>query len=308
VLVTQFPSPASSLAQDVPGRSQCEPGLRNWENRQYLTISAAVPLLVIATDSNHFKSSNPGNGTTSGFISQFRSSHLSAPGPRNGRQLTASITLDLVSGMVEWSRAMTNEPSGFYLSSGRRRRPARSGCLVVSGVLVIIVLIAVFEITRREQPPPVAPSPTPLPAATSTPTPTRTLTPTFEQLSAEAVVEAPTLTPTPWRPPPVAPPARRPSTPTPSAAACISASWDAQQSLAAWGNVLVNITATNRCRRVLQPTDVWFQVTGYRNGDMIQTARGSPFREIYPGRTTQFGIGLPGSIDWYDEITVEVFD
>jgi hypothetical protein len=203
---------------------------------------------------------------------------------------------------------MTNETSGFYLSSGRRQRPGRSGCLVVSGVLVIIALITVFELTRREEPSPFSPSPTPLPAATSTPTPTRTFTPTFRQLSAEVVITAPAVTPTPWIPATPAPPRRRPPSPTPSASACITASWDAQQAYGRPVNVLVTVSATNRCRRVLQATDVWFQVTGYRNGDMIQTARGSPFREIYPGRTTQFGIGLPGSIDWYDEITVEVFD
>ena len=201
---------------------------------------------------------------------------------------------------------MDNSPSGFHLSSGRREQRSRSGCLIVGGVLFIIALIALFEIVRGDDTPvPPAPTPTP-PAPTATATPSATAAPA--EFSTDVVVLAPTVTPTPWIPAAPPPPRRRQPSPTPSASECISASWDAHQSLAAWGNVLVNINATNRCRRVLQPTDVWFRVTGYRDGDLIQTAQGSPFEDIYPGRSTQFGIGLPGSIDWYDEIVVEVND
>ena len=201
---------------------------------------------------------------------------------------------------------MDNSSSGFHLSSGRREQRSRSGCLIVGGVLFIIALIALFEIVRGDDTPvPPAPTPTP-PAPTATATPSATAAPA--EFSTDVVVLAPTVTPTPWIPAAPPPPQRRQPSPTPSASECISASWDAHQSLAAWGNVLVNINATNRCRRVLQPTDVWFRVTGYRDGDLIQTAQGSPFEDIYPGRSTQFGIGLPGSIDWYDEIVVEVND
>ncbi len=201
---------------------------------------------------------------------------------------------------------MDNSTSGFYLSSGRRDRRSRSGCLIVSGVLAIVALIAVFEIMRGDEPA-VPPTPTPTPLApTAAVTPSATATPV--EFSTDVVVLAPTITPTPWIPAAAQPPQRRQPSATPSASECIRASWDAHQSLAAWGNVLVNINATNTCRRVLQPTDVWFRVTGYRDGDLIQTAQGSPFEEIYPGRSTQFGIGLPGSIDWYDEISVEVND
>ena len=201
---------------------------------------------------------------------------------------------------------MDNAPSGFYLSSGRREQRSRSGCVIFGGVLFIVALIALFEILSGDETP-VVPTPTPTPLApTATATPSATATPA--EYSTDVVVLAPTVTPTPWIPAAAPPPQRRQPSPTPSASECISASWDAHQSLAAWGNVLVNINATNRCRRVLQPTDVWFRVTGYRDGDLIQTAQGSPFEDIYPGRSTQFGIGLPGSIDWYDEIVVEVND
>ncbi len=209
--------------------------------------------------------------------------------------------------MYKLDVAMDNSPSGFYLSSGRRQRAGRSGCLVVSGVVIIISLIVIFELTRQEEPPPPTVA-SPTPAATVTPLPPATPTPTPGSFSSEILVQAPTLTPTPWVPYAPEPPRPRPQSPTPSAAGCITASWDAQQSYGRPVNVMVSIRATNRCRRVLQPTDIWFRVTGYRNGDLIQTAQGSPFNEIYPGRETVFGIGLPGVIDWYDEIRVEVFD
>ncbi len=202
---------------------------------------------------------------------------------------------------------MTDPQPLYTLASGRRQRPGRSGCLMVSVVVVIISLIAIFELNRQEEGPPAAVA-SPTPAATVTPLPPATPTPTPQSFSAEMLVEAPTLTPTPWIRATPAPPVSRPSTPTPSAAACITASWDAQQMLAGRATVLVNISATNRCQRVLQPTDVWFRVSGYRDGDLIQIAQGSPFSEIFPGRTARFGIGLPGSIDWYDEIRVDVFD
>jgi hypothetical protein len=40
----------------------------------------------------------------------------------------------------------------------------------------------------------------------------------------------------------------------------------------------------------------------------VQTARGHSFRSLYPGRSEDFSIGLPGSIDWYDRIVVEVME
>jgi hypothetical protein len=68
---------------------------------------------------------------------------------------------------------------------------------------------------------------------------------------------------------------------------------------------LVEIEVSNRCRRALEPVEIWFRVTGYRDGASVQTATGHPFRTLLPGRSENFVIGLPGSIDWYDEITVE---
>jgi hypothetical protein len=208
--------------------------------------------------------------------------------------------------MVVTRDIMDQTPSGFYLSSGRRERRSRSGRLIVIGVLFIVGLVVVFELGRDDEvPAPTAPAPV-APTVTATASPTATGAPS--EFSTDVVLVAPTLTPTPWIPAAPRSPKRPQPTTTPSAAQCVRASWDAHQSLAAWGNVLVNISATNTCRRVLQPTDVWFRVSGFRDGGLVQTAQGSPFEEIYPGRTTRFGIGLPGSIDWYDEIVVEVND
>ena len=196
----------------------------------------------------------------------------------------------------------------YSLSSGRRPLPNRSGCWVTFGVLTIIALIAVLELTRGGTPPTAAPSPTPTAAPPATPAPSATPTRLVEHASDSIAVMAPTTTPTPWVPAAPDLPRRREPNPTPSAASCISATYEAEQSLASWGNVMITIRATNRCRRVLQPTEVLFRVSGFRDGDLVQTAQGSPFEEIWPGRSTDFGIGLPGSLDWYDRITVEVID
>ena len=196
----------------------------------------------------------------------------------------------------------------YSLSSGRRPLPNRSGCYVTVGILAVIALVAVLELTRGGTPPPAAPSPTPTVTPPPTPAPSATPARLAEHASDSIAVMAPTTTPTPWVPAAPDLPRRREPSPTPSAADCISATYEAEQSLASWGNVMITVRATNRCRRVLQPTEVLFRVSGFRDGDLVQTAQGSPFEEIWPGRSTDFGIGLPGSIDWYDRITVEVID
>jgi len=84
--------------------------------------------------------------------------------------------------------------------------------------------------------------------------------------------------------------------------------WGAYQSLAAWGNVMIDIHAINRCGRKLAPHEISIWIAGYRDGAVVQTASGNAFNEVYPGRSTNFAIGLPGSVDWYDTITVEVMD
>jgi hypothetical protein len=103
-------------------------------------------------------------------------------------------------------------------------------------------------------------------------------------------------------------PTRRLASPTPSPAECLEARYGAAQSVAAWGHVLVEIRATNRCRRPVAPTEVSFLVSGFRDGAPVRTVRGHPFDTIFPGRSETFSIGLPGSIDFYDQIIVEIED
>ncbi len=195
---------------------------------------------------------------------------------------------------------------GFRVSTARRSRAGIAGrlVLVLLGTLVVVTVLVVRRDGEVPPPPPPTAAPEPAPLATPRRAPTR---PLLEPRSSDWVVAvAPSATPTWW---PTTPPRpRRAASPTPSLARCVSFRWGAGQSAAAWGNVLVEIEATNRCGRPIQPTELWFQVTGYRDGDLVQTVRGHPFNTIFPGRSETFAVGLPGSIDWYDEITVQITD
>jgi hypothetical protein len=177
--------------------------------------------------------------------------------------------------------------------------------VIISGVVLIIALVVIFEVLREPPDPTVE---TPPATATPTLTPTATASSTPAEFSSDYVMVAPTVTPTPWIPAAPSPRQPRVPTPTPSAAECIRARYTARQSMSTRATVHVEISATNRCRRVIKPSDVFFRVQGFRQGQHVQTAQGSPFEEIWPNRSVVFGIGLPGSIDWYDEITVEVLD
>jgi len=84
--------------------------------------------------------------------------------------------------------------------------------------------------------------------------------------------------------------------------------WSSVQTFSPSAQVKVEINAVNRCGRDIDPLDLWFEVTGWRNGDLIQTARGHPFDPLRRRRSVMTYIGLPGSIDWYDEIRVEIVD
>jgi len=72
------------------------------------------------------------------------------------------------------------------------------------------------------------------------------------------------------------------------------------------GQILVDVRLENRCGRDLGPFDVWFWVGGYREGDLIETVRGHPFDPIPREGQGNAAIVLPGSIDWYDRIDVQV--
>ncbi len=97
-------------------------------------------------------------------------------------------------------------------------------------------------------------------------------------------------------------------TPTPLLSECVLYRWTARQVFLPSAQVMIEIDITNRCNRDLDQMDLWFDITGWRNGQWIQNVRGHPFEKIGRGRGGTVTIGLPGSIDWYDEIVVEIVD
>lgn len=114
-----------------------------------------------------------------------------------------------------------------------------------------------------------------------------------------------------WRAEPTAtatsavPPRRRP-TATPAIPQCVAIAWAARQGTLT--QVLVDIEAENRCGRDLEPLDVWFEVSGYRRGDLIHSVRGHLFDRLYRGAIGRATVALPGSADWMDTIHVAVLD
>jgi hypothetical protein len=72
--------------------------------------------------------------------------------------------------------------------------------------------------------------------------------------------------------------------------------------------VLIDVAVSNGCGRDLAASEVWFRATGWRQGDLIQTASGHLFSTLYDGSIGYTGIGLPGAQDWYDRITLEVLE
>jgi hypothetical protein len=72
--------------------------------------------------------------------------------------------------------------------------------------------------------------------------------------------------------------------------------------------VLTEIRANNDCIRDLGPLELMFEISGWRDGELVQSVRARPFDRIRRGHSEIVSVGLPGSIDWYDEITVEIID
>lgn len=114
-------------------------------------------------------------------------------------------------------------------------------------------------------------------------------------------------TPSPTEPEPTEPPTPRPQpTATPAVQECVEVGWSSAMSPVNIAQVLVEIRARNRCGRDLGPLDVWFEVSGYRNGDLVQAARGHPFDPLPVNGEATATIALPGSAHWYDAVKVSV--
>ncbi len=205
---------------------------------------------------------------------------------------------------------------GFRMTSARRRRE-RPWLWTVAALLALVVVTAVVVRLRREPPPPVRVArasavlpATPAPTAAPSPTPT----PELFELETEVFFEpptAPTPTETAWIPDPPVTATPRPARAMPRPerlADCLVVTWTSGQASLRPAHVLIDIAATNRCSRDLAATDVWFRVTGWRQGQIVQTATGALFQTVHRSHTGHVGIGLPGSLDWYDRITLEVLE
>jgi len=72
--------------------------------------------------------------------------------------------------------------------------------------------------------------------------------------------------------------------------------------------VLTEIRAQNNCNRDINPLELMFEISGWRDGGLVQSVRASPFDRIRRRHSEIIAIGLPGSLDWYDEISVEIIE
>jgi hypothetical protein len=202
---------------------------------------------------------------------------------------------------------MEQPSKGYRYSSARRR--GRGPSPVVLASLAIAVLAVLLAIIYREQPPEITellPTPTPPPPAAVSPTPTATATAVVELASDWVTVSTLEDTPTPW--PTSPPPVRREPTPTPRVSECVSYRWTTTQIFRPSALVLTEITAKNNCNRDINPPDLMFEISGWRDGGLVQSVRASPFDRIRRRHSGIVSMGLPGSRDWYDEITVEIID
>jgi len=202
---------------------------------------------------------------------------------------------------------VNDELRGFRISSARTGRGGPSPVVLAAAAVVLLAVILVL-VSREDEAPVVTPAPTALPSETPTTVPTTAL---VERASAWVTVPIPEATPTPWPTPwPTSPPppTRRPPSPTPRISECVTYRWTSVQIFRPFAQVLIEINASNRCSHDLGPLDLWFEITGWRDGGLVQTVRAHPFESIRRNHSGNIAIGLPGSIDWYDEISVEVLD
>ncbi len=202
---------------------------------------------------------------------------------------------------------MTETPAGFRLSSARRGGPGSSRVLLAA--VAVVVLVAILAVLNREPDPEVVVlPPEPTEAAPPSPDPTATATPTVpvEHSSEWVVASSPEATATPW--PTSPPPVPRVPTPTPAVADCVSYRWTTVQIFNPSAQVLTEITAVNRCNRNIATRELMFEITGWRDGGQVQSVRALPFDPIRRNHSGIVSVGLPGSLDWYDEITVEIVE
>ncbi len=201
---------------------------------------------------------------------------------------------------------MESPASSVVTSTARRGNSPRSP-LAVWVIIAVVVVVLFLVLTGNEGDDRTeVPAPTPTALATPTvvpalPTPLPTSSPTVPP--PEEPTSAPTVTPTPT--PTLIPIPRRRSRQRADDGPCVEYSWSITANMPRFGHNFVEISITNRCGRDLEPDDMWFTVTGWRDGGLVQTARARPFDRAPAGRSVVLSLDLPGSVDWYDEIRVE---
>jgi len=206
---------------------------------------------------------------------------------------------------------MNENSSSIRFSSARIKRPEPNPILPFALVLVALTIVLIITFAVRDGDPDPASAATPEQSPTPSPTPTQSATPTpgFVKESSgwvDATVVLPPR-PSPSMPVYVPEPTRAPR-PTPRISECADYRWSTVQVFSPSAQVKVDIKVKNRCPYDLGPSNLWFDITGWRDGARVQSVRGRPFETIRKGWADDLSIGLPGSLDWYDEITVVVQD
>ena len=201
-----------------------------------------------------------------------------------------------------------DEPSrGYRYSSARKRGRGPSPAVLAAAIIVVLmVLLAVFHRPPEPEVAVVPPTPTPPPPPTAVPTVTPTATSLVELSSEWVEASTPADTPTPW--PTIAVPARRGPTPTPRVSECVSYAWSTVQAFIPSAQVLTEIRVRNNCNRDLAPTDLLFEISGWRDGGLIRSVNAMPFDRIRRRHSDIITVGLPGSLDWYHEVRVELVE
>jgi len=208
---------------------------------------------------------------------------------------------------MRYRSPVNEELHGFRISSAKRGKGGPSPVVIAAAAVLLLAIIVVL-MSQEDEAPVVTPTPLPTNTPTAAPSPTPAL---VERTSEWVAVSIPESTPTPWPtawPTSPPPPTRRPPSPTPRVSECVTYRWTSVQVFRPSAHVLIEINAANRCNHDLGPLDLWFQITGWRDGGLVQTVRGHPFDPIRRRHSGIVAIGLPGSIDWYDEISVEIVD
>lgn len=192
-------------------------------------------------------------------------------------------------------------PATTSASSARRRPPSTSSVLLWVVALVVILVVVLVVIRKEpEAPSPIVPTPTAVPVEKPVP-----VVPSPTPTAAPAPTAIPTFEPDPTPTPTLIPiPTRRPAKVPEESLQCASFRWMITPNMPGLGHNVVEIQVTNNCHRDLEPDDLWFEISGMRDGGLVHNARAKPFEGAKRRGTVTLTVDLPGSVDWYDDIQI----